>query len=290
MTRRSGRAPESTLAHAIAPETTPPRAGAPSAAVPRAAAVPHAAAVATAPAQEGLAAAASADAEHIRRHLATAWGDVGSAWGFPPATARVHGYLLASRRPLTEREIRLALGLSHRAASLALAEVVAWGLAERVPEPRRAGSRGPAGAAWVAIGDHWRWFGRVVEQRRLRQADPAVAAIERASSAARVAADGRPDDPELADLRVWLDDVLAFVRLFDRMAALVARVPPRNLERAMRLAGRVPDDTTLRMLDLLAALPDDDVLPLLDELAGMPPSAASRTTGLFAGVLRRLEG
>ena len=178
--------------------------------------------------------AASADAESIRRDLASSWGEVGSTWGFPPATARVHGYLLAHRRPLAEREIRLAVGLSHRAASLALAEAVAWGLVERVPEPRRAGSRGPAGAAWMAIGDHWRWFGRVVEERRLREGDPAVAALERASSAARVAADGRPDDPELADLRDWLDDFLAFVRLFDRMAALVARVPPRDLERAMR--------------------------------------------------------
>ncbi len=252
--------------------------------------VSRAAVVPTAPASGGLAATASADAEHIRRLIATAWGDVGSTWGFPPATARVHGYLLASRRPLTEREIRLALGLSHRAASLALAEVAAWGLVERVPEPRRAGSRGPAGAAWAAIDDHWRWFGRVVEQRRLRQGGPAVAAIEGASSAARAAADGRPDDPDLGDLRMWLDDVLAFVRLVDRMAALMARVPPRDLERAMRLAAQVPDYTMLRLLDLLAAQPDGDVLPLLDALARLSPSAAPGTAGLFAGVLRRLEG
>ncbi len=231
---------------------------------------------------------ASGEADSIRRDLATAWGEVGSTWGFAPATARVHGYLLAHRRPLTEREIRLALGLSHRATSLALAESVAWGLVERVPEPRRAGSRGPAGAAWAAAGDHWRWFGRVVEQRRLREGDPAVTAIQRASTAARLAADGRTTDPELADLRDWLADFLEFVRLFDRVAALVAQVPPRDLERAMRLAGRVPDDTVLRMLDLLAALPDDDVLPLVDGLARLSPAAASRAVRLFAGVLRRL--
>ncbi len=242
------------------------------------------------PTSEPERSAASVDAESIRRELATAWGEVGSTWGFPPATARVHGYLLAHWRPLTEREIRLALGLSHRATGLALAESVAWGLVERVPEPRRAGSRGPAGAAWAAAGDHWRWFGRVVEQRRMREGDPAVEAIERASSAARVAADADPADPEVADLRDWLAGFLAFVRLFDRVAALVARVPPRNLERAMWLVGQVPDDGALRMLDLLAALPDEDVLPLVDGLGRLSPAAASRAVGLFAGVLRRLAG
>ena len=229
-------------------------------------------------------------AESIRRELAIAWGEVGSAWGVTPATARVHGFLLAHRRALTEREIRLALGLSHRATSLALAESVAWGLVERVPRPRRAGSRGPAGAAWVAIDDHWRWFGRVVEQRRLREGDPAAAALERALSAARAAADGRPDDPELGDLRDWLADFLAFVRLLDRVAALLARVPARDLERATRLAGRVPGETALRVLGLLGAMDDEDVLPLVDGLGRLSPPNATRAARLCSDVLRRLPG
>src|SRR5450756_1391186 len=43
-------------------------------------------------------------ADAIRREFADAWGSVGSRWGVPPATARVHGYLLAHRGPLTERQ------------------------------------------------------------------------------------------------------------------------------------------------------------------------------------------
>ena len=227
-------------------------------------------------------------AESIRRELAIAWGELGSAWGVTPATARVHGYLLGHRRALTEREIRLALGLSHRATSLALAESVAWGLVERAPGPRRAGTRGPAGAAWVAIDDHWRWFGRVVEQRRLREGDPAVAAIERTLAAARAAADERPDDPELGDLRDWLSDCLAFVRLLDRAAALLARVPPRDLERATRFAGRVRGGTALRMLGLLGAIDDEDVVPLVEGLGRLAPADAPRAARLFSDVLRRL--
>ncbi|MCP6769299.1 hypothetical protein NL529_31075, partial [Klebsiella pneumoniae] len=63
---------------------------------------------------------ASPDAERIRLELAEAWGEMGAAWGVTPAIARVQAYLMARQEPLTEREVREALGLSHRAASLAL--------------------------------------------------------------------------------------------------------------------------------------------------------------------------
>src|SRR6266581_6583497 len=128
-------------------------------------------------------------AEAIRRQLADAWGEMGAAWGVAPAVARVHAYLMTRQAPLTEREVREALGLSHRAASMALAESEAWGLVERVPEPRRVGRRGPAGVAYVAIGDHWRWFGRVVAQRKRREGDPVIQvpaeAVEEATKSAR---------------------------------------------------------------------------------------------------------
>src|SRR5215204_6139683 len=110
--------------------------------------------------------ASSERAERIRLALADAWGDMGAAWGVAPAIARVHAYLMARQEPLTEREVREALNLSHRATSLALAEAEAWGLVERVAGPRRVGRRGPAGTAYAAVGDHWRWFGRVVAERK----------------------------------------------------------------------------------------------------------------------------
>src|SRR5207344_866675 len=117
-------------------------------------------------------------AEEIRLQLADAWGEMGAAWGVAPAIARVHAYLMTRAEPLTEREVREALGLSHRAASLALAEAEAWGLVEKVAEPRRVGRRGPAGAAYMAIGDHWQWFGRVIAERKVREGDPIVAVLE----------------------------------------------------------------------------------------------------------------
>lgn len=231
-------------------------------------------------------AGSSERAEAIRRELADAWGEMGAAWGVAPAIARVHAYLMSRQAPLTEREVREALDLSHRAASIALGEAVDWGLVERVPEPRRVGRRGPAGSAFVAVTDHWRWFGRVVAERKVREGDPIVDVLERTARDADAAARERPDDRELADLRDWLITFLTFVRLFDRAVGLVPRIEPRELERLLRLLGQVPDETVLRLTTLVAALPDDDVLALVNSLSRLSPGAARRATKLMSGVIR----
>jgi DNA-binding transcriptional regulator GbsR (MarR family) len=231
---------------------------------------------------EGL----SAAAETIRRHLADAWGEMGAAWGVAPAIARVQAYLLAKRAPLTEREVREALGLSHRAASLALSEAEAWGLVERVPEPRRVGRRGPAGAAYQAVGDHWRWFGRVVAERKQREGDPILEVLEQTAAEARAAVLANPGDADLAELEEWLSTFLVFVRLFDRAVGLVPRLEPRELERGLRLLGEVDDATVLRLVKLLEGLEDADVLGLVNALSRLSPAAARRATRLMSGVVR----
>ena len=232
---------------------------------------------------------ASATAEAIRLRLANAWGDMGAAWGVAPAIARVHAYLMTRQAPLTEREVREALGLSHRAASLALVEAEAWGLIERVAEPRRVGSRGPAGTAYRAVGDHWEWFRRVISERKLREGDPVVAVLDRTLQEANEAAESDPGDQELVDLRNWLSAFLVFVRLFDRAVSLVPQVEPRTLERGLRLLAQVPDDTALRLFRLLEAVDDNDVLALLESLSRLSPTNAGRALGLFGGALRTLR-
>lgn len=229
---------------------------------------------------------ASSAVELIRLHLADAWGEMGAAWGVAPAIARVHAYLMARQAPLTEREVREALGLSHRAASLALADAEAWGLVERVSEPRRVGRRGPPGAAYQAIGDPWRWFGRVVAERKIREGDPIIGVLEQAAAEAAAAAVANPTDPDVAALREWLATFLVFVRLFDRAVGLVPRLEPRELERGLRLLGEVPDDAIMRLVKLLDGLPDDDVLGLVEALSRLSPTAARRATKLMSGVIR----
>ena len=225
-------------------------------------------------------------AEDLRLRFAEAWGEMSASWGVAPAIGRVHAYLMVRNEALTEREIREALGLSHRAASLALTDAEAWGIVERVQEPRRVGRRGPAGTAYVAVGDHWQWFTRVIAERKVREGDPIVDVIDRtAGEAARLAA-GHPGDPELAALRDWLVAFNAFVKLFDRAVGLIPKLQPRELERGMRLLGEVSDETILRLVHLLGGLPDDDVLELVEALSRLSPTAARRATKLMSGVVR----
>lgn len=234
-------------------------------------------------------ASAKAIAESIRLDLAAAWGEMGAAWGVTPAIARVQAYLMARQEPLTEREVREALGLSHRAASLALAEAESWGIVERVSEPRRVGRRGPAGVAYLAVGDHWQWFGRVIAERKIREGDPIVGILEDKAAEAASAAATHPDDTELATLRDWLASFVVFVRLFDRAVGLVPQLEPRELERSLGLLGRVPDGTILRLFDLLGKLDDENVLELVEALSRLSPSAARRATKLMSGVVRTIS-
>src|SRR6476659_7310344 len=185
----------------------------------------------------GASAAHSGPAEQLRLRFADAWGEMSASWGVAPAIGRVHAYLMVRNEPLTEREIREALGLSHRAASLALTDAEAWGIVERVAEPRRVGRRGPAGTAYVAVGDHWQWFTSVIAERKLREGDPIVDVIEKTASQAGALAAAHPGDAELAALRDWLTAFAGFVRLFDGAVGLITKLEPRELERGMRLLG-----------------------------------------------------
>src|SRR4029453_11345764 len=179
----------------------------------------------------------AAPAEVLRLQFAEAWGHMSAAWGVAPAIGRVHAYLMVRGVPLTEREVREALGLSHRAASLALADAEAGGIVERVQEPRRVGRRGPAGVAYAAVGDHWQWFTSVIAERKVREGDPIIEVIDRTAARSAELSAEHPDDAELDRLQDWLANFNGFVRLFDRAVGLIPKLQPRELERGMRLLG-----------------------------------------------------
>ena len=224
-------------------------------------------------------------AERIALAFARAWGEMGPLWAVPPALARVHGYLLARRNPLSEREIREALGLSHRAASIALAECEAWGLIRRV-EAQRSGKRGPVGTAYQAVEDHWRWLRDLVAQRKLREADPIVEFLRETLAEAETEVATHPADRELAAQRDWLIGFLEFVELIVRGISLVTELTPAELAHAMGLFGRLPDRTIVRLFRVLTAIPEEDALALVSGLGRLSPQALRRV----AGIVRALPG
>jgi DNA-binding transcriptional regulator GbsR (MarR family) len=227
----------------------------------------------------------SQDVEGVRRSFARAWGEIGAAWGVAPSTATVQGYLLAHGGPLSEPEIRRALGLSHRAASLALAQCEEWGLVRRAQGARRSGQRGPAAAAWEVVGDHWEWFRRVAQARLERETDPVVPVIERCVTEARAAGD------EGADLERRLGELLHFVRTFDRGVEIAVQGTPRSIERMFAVLDQLDAKTVDRLWLLADELEPNELAGALATLAKLPPGAVHRLIAIAdSPPLRRLLG
>ena len=230
-------------------------------------------------------------AEGLRRSFAAAWGEIGAAWGIAPSTATVQGYLLVSDGPLSEPEVRRALGMSHRAASLALAQCEEWGLIERSEAPRRSGQRGPAAVAWTVVGDHWEWFRRVAAARKQRETDPVLPVIARCVDEARAAAAGSAGDPELSRLGDRLSALLDFVRRFDRGVEVFVRGDARAIEGLFAALDRLEPETVDRLWALLGELGPQDMAQALGALAKLPPSATRRLVALAdQPVLQKLLG
>jgi DNA-binding transcriptional regulator GbsR (MarR family) len=227
----------------------------------------------------------SAEVEEIRRSFARAWGDIGAAWGVAPSTAAVQGYLLAHGGPLTEPEVRRALGLSHRAAAIALAQCEEWGLIGRAPSARRTGQRGPAATAWEVVGDHWEWFRRVSVARLERETQPVLPVIERCVAEARAAGDTG------ADLLQRLSGLLEFVRRFDRGVELFVRGDTDSIARVFAVLERLDDRTVARLWALVDEVEPDEMVTAVDTLAKLPPSAVHRLVQVAdSRPMRRLLG
>ena len=213
---------------------------------------------------------------------------MGAAWGVTPAIARVQAYLMARQEPLTEREVREALG------PVAIAPP-AW------PSPRR--SRGASSSASrsrggsAGAGPAGRRLPRrrrplaVVRAGHRRAQDPRGRPDRRRSSSRRPPRRPRPR-PRTRTTRSSPPCATGSPRSSSSSGCSTARSGScRSSSRAswsasLQLLGRVPDATILRLFDLLGGLDDGDVLDLVDALSRLSPTAARRATKLMSGVVR----
>jgi DNA-binding transcriptional regulator GbsR (MarR family) len=220
------------------------------------------------------------DVEQIRRRFATAWSQMGAAWGVTPSTAAVQGYLLVHGGPVTDKDLQDALGLSHRAIRVALADCEEWGVVRRAAEPKRSGRRGPAGRAWLALDDHWEWFRRVIAARKEREGDPVIAILEQCLVEARGVQAAQ--EPNAKDLETRLESLLEFVRQFDHALSAVVRARTDALRKLFRVLSREDEETLDRLFGMVAELPEDDLADLLSTISRMPSGSLRRLVKLAA--------
>ncbi len=214
--------------------------------------------------------------EDVRVAFADTWGDMGPAWNVTPSVARVHGYLLVDGGTLTERDIREALGLSHRATSLALVELEEWRLVERVDDAPRDPRPGPSAAAWRVAGDRWRWFQRVAEERRAREADPLQPRLQVCLELADEAVAASPTDEDARRLRGWIAEIQGLAALFDRALRALSRAETDEIARGFSVLARVSDDALDNLLSLFGSLPEEELAETLELLSRTSPTTARR--------------
>lgn len=102
----------------------------------------------------------------VRRAFVEFWGNLGSYWGIPPATARVYAWLLSQPDSCTADALVEELGMSRGAVSMAGRELRDWGLVhlERSPGSRQIVYR-PETDLEIAIRN-------IVQTRKRREWDP----------------------------------------------------------------------------------------------------------------------
>lgn len=130
-----------------------------------------------------------------------AWGAMGSLWGINRSVARVHALLMANERPLSLDEIADELQISKGNASMSLRELRTFGVVRQVEVP------GDRRDFYVTEPDVWVMFFRILGERKRREFDPALEAVQRLieSPGASGAVRGRLE--QMADLLTTMDGV-----------------------------------------------------------------------------------
>jgi len=100
------------------------------------------------------------------------WGKLAGSWGVTRTMAQIHALLLIATRPLCADEIMEELEISRGNANMNLRELVEWGLVSKeVPEGGRK-------EFFVAEKDIWEVFRMIAAQRKKRELEPVVRALD----------------------------------------------------------------------------------------------------------------
>jgi len=168
--------------------------------------------------------------EDVRDEFVQLWGRLGPLWGIPPATARVHAFLLSQPEPVDAESIQVALEMSRGAVSMACRELADWGL---VQGERRRGERK---LHYHVQDDAAQLIRGIVSRRKRREWDPLLEDVTRWRSAL-----SRERSREAEVLRERLQEIGELVELVDSIAESFLRggtIPKLGLKGLVALARR----------------------------------------------------
>lgn len=106
--------------------------------------------------------------EQIKERFILHWGEMGSLWGINRTMAQVHALLYISSESLSANEIMDELQISRGNVSMALRELIAWGIVSRVH------IKGERKEFYTTEKDVWTMFRTISRERKKREVDPTI--------------------------------------------------------------------------------------------------------------------
>ncbi|MBN1992637.1 MAG: MarR family transcriptional regulator [Anaerolineae bacterium] len=108
------------------------------------------------------------DFDRVREKFILHWGEMGSLWGINRTMAQIHALLYISPEPLSANAIMEELQISRGNVSMALRELIAWGIVSRVH------IKGERREFYITEKDVWKMFRIIARERKKREVDPTI--------------------------------------------------------------------------------------------------------------------
>ena len=106
--------------------------------------------------------------EQVKEKFILHWGEMGSLWGINRTMAQIHALLLISEDALSAIEIMQELKTSRGNVSMALRDLIAWGIVSRVHK------KGERREYYTSEKDVWVLFRTIARERKKREIDPTI--------------------------------------------------------------------------------------------------------------------
>ncbi len=157
------------------------------------------------------------------RRFVLHWGNMGDRWGVNRSVSQVHALLYVAERPMTAEAIADVLTMARSNVSNSLRELMSWQLIRRVPV------LGDRRDHFQAETDLWTMVTRIAAGRKVRELDPAAAALRECVAAAR-------KDPGVsAQATARLEEMLGFVERLGHWYEQMLSLPKGQVIALMKL-------------------------------------------------------
>ncbi len=106
--------------------------------------------------------------DRVKERFILHWGEMGSLWGINRTMAQIHALLFISPEPLSANDIMAELQISRGNVSMALRELIAWGIVSRMHV------KGERREFYTTQKDVWKMFRIIARERKKREVDPTI--------------------------------------------------------------------------------------------------------------------